>query len=377
MPTAIVVGGGIMGSSAAYRLALGGWTVALVDRQHLGTATAAGAGIVAPGTAHTTPDSWYPIAFRAVAYYSDLLQALEDDGESETGYETVGELVVAISESEKERLGDLRRLIMERREAGVRNIGDVALLEPGDVRKLFPPIHPAASALFVPEAARVDGRLITACLQRAVEKRGGKVIHGEGALVCEGGVVRGVRVNDEIHSADAVVAAAGAWTTALLQPHGVTIGVYPQRGQILHLDMPGDSTDRWPCVTGFESHYMLAFPGSRVVAGATREDSAGFDFRVTAAGVHQLISEAIQLAPGLDRGTVVEIRVGFRPASPDKVPLLGPVPDLQGLFVATGLGSSGLMMGPFAGSLVADLVLGKPVPFSMDPYDPLRFSAAN
>lgn len=374
MTKVVVVGGGIVGSSAAYRLALAGCSVQLVDREHEGFATAAGAGIISPGTAHTTPDPWYPLAFQAVSFYRELLLALEADGESETGYETTGELLVALNETEVARLTEMRRLILEREQAGVLNIGTVSMLGPAEACRLFPPLHPSAHAIHISGAARVDGRAIRLCMQRALQKHGGVVINDEAHLICQGDAVKEVRVNGTPVAADFVVLAGGAWVRGSLEEIGASVPIYPQRGQILHIDMPGQNTDRWPSITGFPSHYMLAFPGSRVVAGATREDDAGFDYRVTVKGVQQLIRQALEVAPGLAEGTVAEVRVGFRPASPDGIPVLGAVPSVSGLHLASGLGSSGLMMGPFAGAVVADLALGRPAPLNMAPYSPDRFA---
>ena len=106
-------------------------------------------------------------------------------------------------------------------------------------------------------------------------------------------------------------------------------------------------------------HYLLAFPGGRVVVGATREAGAGFDHRVTAAGQRQVLDAALALAPGLADATVLETRVGFRPVTPDGFPLLGAVPGLGGLVVATGLGANGLTYGPLMGVLAAGAGAGR------------------
>jgi D-amino-acid dehydrogenase len=64
--------------------------------------------------------------------------------------------------------------------------------------------------------------------------------------------------------------------------------------------------------------------------------------------------------------------VGFRPAGPDSLPLLGPVAGVDGLIVATGLGATGLTMGPYAGASAARAALGLPQPIDLAPFDPLR-----
>jgi len=123
---------------------------------------------------------------------------------------------------------------------------------------------------------------------------------------------------------------------------------------------------------GASGHYLLAFDDSRVVAGATRESGAGFDYRVTPGGLSEVLGQALDAAPGLAGAAYLETRVGFRPAGPDDRPLLGPVAGLGGLVVATGLGHSGLTLGPYAGDRAARIALGEPPGLDLAPLDPLR-----
>jgi D-amino-acid dehydrogenase len=188
-------------------------------------------------------------------------------------------------------------------------------------------------------------------------------------LVAVAGRVTGVALEAETVEADMVVVAAGAWAPALLQPLGLTLAVTPQRGQIVHLGLPGQATGAWPVVLPRSTHYLLAFADSRVVAGATRETGAGFDHRVTAAGLAEVLGEALAVAPGLAGATVIETRIGFRPVGPDARPLLGPAPGVAGLLVGNGLGPSGLTIGPLAGRLLAEAALGLAPTLDLAPYD--------
>lgn len=371
----IVVGGGIVGASAAYALARRGARVALVDRGDAGQATAAGAGIISPGTSIRPLPAFFTIGRPASAFYEPLLAQLAEDGETASGYEVAGLLHVATSEDEAARLPELARLFEQRRAAGFAHIGTVTRLTGDEARALFPALGQIASALHTTGAARVDGRLLRDALRRAAEKRGARILTGDAALVVAGNRVEAVAVDGERLPAGAVILAGGAWSAGLGEALGVALPVFPQRGQILHLELPGAETGRWPIVVGFHSHYLLTFPANRVVAGATRESESGFDVRMTAGGVHEALGEALRVAPGLVGATLREVRIGLRPASPDGLPILGRLPGYANIYAATGHGPSGLQLGPYSGALVASLAQGEPPPAELDlaPFAPERF----
>jgi D-amino-acid dehydrogenase len=368
----VVIGGGIVGASAAYRLAIAGVPVTLVDRGDPGRATDAGAGIVAPAVSRTPPGPWYALASNAVDFYQVLLECLTQDGEPDAGYRTVGGLFVATNDDERARLQDMRATIEARARDGMGNVGDVSVLEPDEVERLFPPIAPGTHAVHVSDGARMNGRQLRQAIIRAARRHGAEVRHAEAVVRIERGAVRGVESDGDRIPCDRVILASGAWPPRTSDPLESRWPVSPQRGQIAHLDLPGATTAAWPFVVGFHTHYLLAFPQRRVVAGATREDGAGFDHRTTAEGLHEVLREALRVAPGLAEGTVLGVRVGTRPMSPDGLPILGPF-GAEGMFLADGLGPSGLMMGPLAGALVADMVLGREPDPNLEACRPDRF----
>jgi D-amino-acid dehydrogenase len=382
----IVIGGGIVGASAAYRLARSGARVTLVDRADVGQATAAGAGIISPGTSYNPPPDFFPLAFHAVAYYDTLLAALAEDGETEaeTGFEVVGLLHVATTEAEAMALPVLLRLIEERHRSGAPRIGAVQMLSGDEARTLFPALGACLGAIHTSDAARVDGRLLRDAMRRGAERHGARSVTGSAEAIREVGSGVELTVNGETLTAGAAILAGGAWSGALAETLGVGVGVrlpvFPQRGQILHLRLPDRETAHWPIVVGFHSHYILTFPRDRVVAGATRESDSGFDARMTAGGVREALDEALRVAPGLADATLQEVRVGLRPASPDGLPLLGRIPGCERLYVATGHGASGLQLGPYSGALVADLALGQSsapdlgADVDLAPFAPERFA---
>ena len=354
----VVVGSGVGGASVACHLANeDGVDVVVVDAALPGSATEAGAGIVCPWTSRRSDPDEYRLAAAAAAYYPELAERVAG-----TSYEVVGGLVVSADEDEldaaHERLRD-------------RPAGEVTRLTPREARALFPALAPELGAVHVAGAGRVDGHHLRRTL---LDASGARLVAGRAELRTSGDRVTGVRVGDVVLDADAVVLAAGAWSTDLVAALGITLPLAPQRGQLSHFDLPGADTANWPVVLPVSSHYLLAFPGSRVVAGATRETGAGFDHRVTAAGQAEVLHNALSVAPGLADATLVETRVGFRPATQDGLPLLGAPAGHPELFVATGFGPAGLTMAPYSGRLIADLVLGRTPALDLHPYRPDRSS---
>ena len=129
----------------------------------------------------------------------------------------------------------------------------------------------------------------------------------------------------------------------------------------------------WPVILPVgASHDLLAFDDHRVVASATREHETAFGYRVTAAGLAEVLTNALAVAPGLADAEVIETRIGFRPMGPEVRPLLGAASAVAGLVIGNGLGAAELTIGPFAGRLLADVALGRAPALDLAPFDPLQ-----
>jgi D-amino-acid dehydrogenase len=249
-------------------------------------------------------------------------------------------------------------------EAGVREIN------PEDAVDRFPALASPLRALWVPRAARVDGRQMSAALLASARAAGLNVVTGMvGDIEIDGAHhprrFRAVDVDGRRLQADALVVAGGAWTPALSARLGVSLPVSPLRGQIVHLVLEGTETAHWPIAHQVLGHYLVAWPGGRIAVGATVEE-AGFEARPTAGGLHEVLREALRVAPGLAGATFSEVRVGLRPFSHDGLPIVGPIPGVAGAWVATGHGTDGLLLGPVSGRVVAEMVLGGAVTSDVD-----------
>lgn len=400
MKKCIVVGAGILGASTAYHLARLGADVLIVDRQDAGQATQAAAGIICPWLSQRRNRDWYRLATAGARYYPELIAELEAEGETQTGYARVGALSL---HADGQRLAAQEERARQRREEAP-EIGELARLDEAQTRERFPLLSAGYEALAVSGAARVDGRALRDALLRSAVRHGARQLTGDAVPLREAaadgarqradrvatqrdggrvadiydgdneresagaGRVTGVRIGDDIYEADEVIVCVGAWAASLLEPLGLRFAVSYQKAQIVHLQLPQQTaTGDWPVVMPPSTQYVLAFEEGRIVIGATHEDDIdGYDTRVTAGGVHEVLSRGIEVAEGLREAELLEVRVGFRPHAPGYLPVLGRVPGWAGLLAANGLGSSGLTVGPWLGGQLARLAL------DLEPEQPLE-----
>ncbi|USB34948.1 FAD-binding oxidoreductase [Paenibacillus sp. YPG26] len=364
----IVIGAGIAGASTAYHLAKLGADVLIIDRQDQGQATDAAAGIICPWLSQRRNKAWYQLAKAGARYYPALVEELEREGESETGYARVGALNI---HTDPEKIGKIEERAYQRLEDAP-EIGAITRMDEHTTRERFPLLVEGCSSVHIGGAARVDGRALRDALLRAAVRNGAELIHGDAQLEFQPNRVTGVTCGATRYLADAVIVCAGAWAGQLLEPLGVNFEVRYQKAQIMHLQLPDPAlnTGEWPVVMPPSDQYLLAFGQQKIVVGATHEnDIEGYDTRITPGGMHEIISKCLTWAPGLADSTFEEVRVGFRPFTADFLPVVGAVPGWEGLFAVNGLGASGLTMGPFIGSQMAKLALGIQPDIDLTDYD--------
>lgn len=364
----IVVGGGIVGTSAAFHLAKKGVSTALVDASHLGQATGAGTGIVFPWPFPWDSPAEQGFKAAAAAHYPRLMAELVKDGH-DPGFEVVGGLSV---DREGDDAGfELFSTLSRRPEFAT--MGRVERLAEGEPRERFPLVPADYGGVHIEGMARVNGHSARSALFEAAEERGLRYYKGDARLLWNGERVTGAGVGSEELTASTVIVAAGAWSADLLAATGVRVGVRPVRGQSTHFALPGHRTRDWPVVRfGERDYFVSAVAPDRVITGGTWEPEAGFDHRVTASGLLGNLSTALEVLPELAEATVVETRVGFRPGTHDGAQLLGPIEGLPGVVVATGLGSQGLTFGPFQGTAAARLAMGEDPGLDLSAFVPDR-----
>ncbi len=366
----VVIGGGVVGCTTAYRLAQADLTVTVVERGACGReASWAGAGILVPGS-EARDDPLAAMRRASVARYPALAAELAERSGIDPQYIICGCLDL-ITDDNQDVAAD-----REVAAAAGRTIasGEPAIerLTRDQVRELEPEItRRIRGALHVREVAQVrNPRLMAAlhgaCLQLGVRFREHTPVID---LVVEGSRVTGVLTTDGALSADRVVLAAGAWSSRIGRRLEGLIKVYPVRGQIVLLKMTPRPFTR---VIEHGKCYLVCRVDGRILVGATEEHESGFDKRNTAGGVANLLALAERFVPTLKDATLIRSWAGLRPGTPDSKPYIGPVPGFEGLVAATGHFRSGLTLAPITADLITQLITGATPEFDLTPFLPGR-----
>jgi len=365
MKNAIVIGSGIAGASVAYELAKKGLDVTIIDRNEIGQATQASAGIISPWAAQRRNKDWYELVRLGAKAYPAFMQELAEFRVQPSAYKKVGSIHLF---DKQERLEAAIERVKKRR-VDAPEIGKLTSLSSTDVEEVLPFVQKNTfQGLLIEGGARVDGRALQQTLLEAASTLGARNIQGDARLLIEKDCIQGVQLKDQTLFTDAVVVATGAWMDDVFNPYDITFDVRPQKAQLIHLQLPTIDTSNLPVIMPPNNQYMLPSEDRRMIIGATHETDAGFDTRVTASGMNEVLSKALTIAPGLSTSTVLEARVGLRPFCGNSLPVFGQIKQITGLYGVNGLGASGLTMGPFIGKQLAKQITGEELDIDLAPY---------
>jgi glycine oxidase len=366
-PDVIVVGGGVIGLSAAWRATQGGLSVSVVDPGDSGGASAVAAGMLAPVTeAHYGEETLLQLNLVSSQRFPGFVVELEEATGMDCGYSRCGTLSVARDADDNAALDDLyafqQRLDLK-----------VERLKARECRKIEPNLSPRVrGGILVEDDHQVDPPALVAALTRACTTAGAERIRDRVRSVeASGNAVRGVALEggDRIRSGNVVVA-AGCWTGSIEGlPREASGAVRPVKGQLLQLRSRDGEPLAHRNVRGLDV-YIVSRPDGRTVLGATVEEQ-GFDTTTTAGAAFELLRDAWELLPGIWEMELVSHEAGLRPGTPDNAPLIGPT-SIDGLLMATGHYRNGILLAPITAEIVAGMLSGHPSPEFAERYSPRR-----
>lgn len=353
-----IIGGGIIGTALAWELGRRGRKVVVLERDSPGRrATWAAAGMLSPLSEAEGEHDFLELSDESLRRYAGFTHMLREETGIDVEYRTNGKIHVAFDEQEAAALRVMAAGPLAAR-------FDVSALGLEELRQLEPELSPdLAGALLIGRDHRVNNRLLAQALAGAATRVGAVIRTGTPAAAVHGsgGKVTGVRLSSgEIVTAAQVVVAAGSWSGEV-DGAPAAIPVFPVKGQMLAVDGRARHNGRTgraaiDRVVYSSRAYLIPREDGRILVGATVEE-VGFRTGPTPRGIGGLIDGASRMVPLLADMPLVETWAGFRPATPDRLPILGEDPQLAGLFYATGHFRNGILLAPVTAQTLADLML--------------------
>ena len=365
----LIIGGGVIGLAIALELKLRGAGVTVLTRDFKEASTLAAAGMLAPGAELIPPSPMLDLCLRSRSLYPEWIGKLEQLTGISTGYLPSGILAPVYGEDGSRGAGE-----QGSREAGEQG-GELKLIPQNSFLKTLP-IPPSlwldkeainlyqpglgtdvVGGWWYPEDGQVDNRALIQALRQAVRDLGITLKEGVKveAIEQENGLIRQVRTSAGEFEANHYILATGAWANELLP-----LPIHPKKGQMVSVKVPNSHNNQplplQRVLFGSET-YLVPRRDGRLIIGATSED-VGWQPDNTPGGIQSLLARAMRLYPPLQDWAIQECWWGFRPATPDELPILGRSP-CENLTLATGHYRNGILLAPITGLLIADLVEAK------------------
>ena len=365
-----IVGGGIAGCSTAYYLSAEGHDVTLFERDSLAShASGFALGALLPPFGGSRGDAYAEISNYSVGLHKDLENLFSGASTAEPSDVNFLRKASVSLVTEQGEIDSMRRAY----EAYADDYSvDIRWLGSGELSHIEARISEnVLGGLYVGEAYELDPYRLTLSLWQAAEQQGAQLVNREvDEITVKGDRVSGVIAGGQAFEAEAVVAAAGPWSSQMLAGVGVEVPVTPLKGQIIRLDAPGPpiKISMW-----WGENYATTKPDGLLWAGTTEEET-GFDDRTTDEARDSIIGSVIEMLPYLEDAELVQQTACLRPMTPDRAPIIDAGPGPDGLVIVTGAGRNGIMLGPAVGQAAAALAVGVQSPVNVGAFSLARFS---
>ena len=363
----LIIGGGIVGCSAAYYLSRDGHDVSLFERDSVAShASGFALGGIIPSFGDSPNDSYEVLSNYSIELHRDLAKQLTGGNAENLNLLTKASVILAKEYSDLE---DMQKIY----EAHAKDYAtDIRWLSTGELSHVEARISlDVLGGLYVGEAYEVDPYKVTLNLWQAAEQHGAKLVNRDVTdIVVESGRVSGVVAGVDQFEAESIVVAAGPWSASLLLDLGINAPVTPLRGQILRLDAPDPpvKVSLW-----WDTDYATTKSDGLLWVGTTEEE-VGFDDRTTSAARDRIIGSAVEILPYLNDAELVQQTACLRPMTPDRLPIIEAFSGPEGLVIITGGGRNGILLGPSMGLAAASLVAGSDFPVDIRAFSLSRFA---
>src|ERR1700722_10004787 len=377
----IVVGGGVIGTAIAWRAAVAGHQVTLIDPDTDDKASLVAAGMLGPVSESVFGEQdLLALNLHAIDRFPAFNAELEAASGLQTGLRTEGTLAVAYDSGD---LAALDRLTEFRHSIGLK----AERLDAKACRRLEPFLAPSTrGGVLATGDLSVDNRRYLAALRAAAAGAGVATVIGQVIEVAPGLVRfrvsadagRSPAAGEIVEMSAAYVVVAAGWGTGRIEgvPDHIRKAIRPVKGQILRLRHPGNlphiiSHTVRAMVQGRDV-YLVPRADGEIVVGATQEERDDRD--ITAGAVHDLLRDAITAVPAISELILAEVSAGRRPGTSDNGPILGPVAPAGQLIVAAGPSRNGVLLSAVTADAVAALLADGEPHHAWTPFNPGRLT---
>lgn len=370
MPDVVIIGGGCMGASVAYHLAMRGVTdVMLLEREtQLGTGST---GRNAGGVRHQfSSEANILLSIESIR----VLERFKDEIGYDVDLHQDGYLFLLAT---PEHVAAFERNVQRQRRLGVQ----VDWLEPRDVERLAPgmALDGVLAATFCARDGVADPNGVTMGFARAAQRHGVEIVRDTEVvgIDVEHGAVTAVRTRRDTIATRTIVNAAGPYARGIGAMAGIDIPVHPFRRHIF-IARPSASavvpTSRI-LVIDFESTFYFHREGANVLFGMGDPDEASsFDVSVRWDLLNLVGPVAARRLPALNDAELVRAWAGLYEMTPDAMPIIGPASGINGFFMINGFSGHGFQHSPAAGRLLADMIVGRALTQDVSSFAWERFS---
>ena len=365
---ALIIGGGVIGASIAYHLALRGKKPVVFERELLGSGnTGRSAGGI---RAQFTTEVNIKLSLYSIAFYERFRETLGADAE----FHQVGYLFLAVN---PEQLQHFKERVAFQKRFGV----DVSLLTRDEVAARWPFLRTddVLGATYSAKDGFAGPYEVTIAFANAAKQHGARFCEQAEvtAILAERGQVRGLKTSVGDFSSDVVVAACGPAVPAIVKPLGVEVPVVPYRRHLFMTETFDGIPDRIPFIidsgTGL---YFRKETGGIMLGMVDKSDPSTFNMNVDDGYLEKLVEAALMRVPILEKANILNGWAGLYDTTPDHHAIVGGVDEVKGLYLAVGFSGHGFMHSPAIGAALSEMIVdGSARSVNLDALSLNRFAA--
>ena len=367
----LIIGGGIIGLSIAWRLTGIGKKVIIVEKKNLAKEASWAAAGMLNGRLDLKPSEkkLLPLFEKSHLAWPEFVEELEKKSGKSIDYKKDGTLMVACDLDEEKKLKNNYNFLKN-------NKVNVNWLSGDKIREKEPYVsNNVLSGFYSPDDHHVNNRYILDALITILKKKKNNCIFKENTevekIITNKSQVTGVKTKNETIKTKEIIVCSGAWTSKIKNIEINEVPIRPVKGQIICLKMP-ENVSLLKYILWRENVYLVPKNNSYLIIGATVEEM-GYDKSLTAGGIYNLLKIAREVLPAIEDLSIVESLSGLRPTSRDDAPIIGPSKKIKGLIYATGHHRNGILLAPLTSSIIKNYYLKGRIENDFNNFEPGRF----